>query len=245
MPCAEPFFFPGGKQGCLLVHGFTGTCNEMGWMGEYLHAQGFTVLGVRLAGHGTRPDDMLRVRRTDWVASVEDGLALLRGCTDQQFCAGLSMGGALTLYAAAHMPVDGIITISTPVRLPDWRVRFIRPLSRLMPRLEKGPPDWKNPEAAATHVEYPFYPTIALAELRDLLVKVRLSVPKIRVPALLVHSRLDASIPPENMQWIYDHLGSQCKEMLWVENSNHVVVREPDREKVFQAAVRFMRERCQ
>ena len=48
-------------------------------MGEYLSAQGYPSLGVRLAGHATRPEDMIRSRYTDWMASVEDGYHLLRG----------------------------------------------------------------------------------------------------------------------------------------------------------------------
>jgi hypothetical protein len=47
---AEPFFFPGGPIGVLLVHGFTGSPKEMRWMGEYLAQDGFTVLGIRLPG---------------------------------------------------------------------------------------------------------------------------------------------------------------------------------------------------
>jgi len=40
IPTAEPFYFPGNKIGCLLVHGFTGTPKEMRWMGEYLGSSG-------------------------------------------------------------------------------------------------------------------------------------------------------------------------------------------------------------
>jgi len=50
-PGAEPFFLSGSRCGCLLVHGFTGTPKEMRWMGENLHSQGYTVLGIRLSGH--------------------------------------------------------------------------------------------------------------------------------------------------------------------------------------------------
>ena len=46
----EEFFFQGGKQGVVLVHGYTGAPGEMRLLGEYLHQQGLTVLGVRLAG---------------------------------------------------------------------------------------------------------------------------------------------------------------------------------------------------
>ena len=49
---------PGGKKGVLLIHGFTGLPAELLLMGEFLNKQGFTVLGVRLAGHGTTVEDM-------------------------------------------------------------------------------------------------------------------------------------------------------------------------------------------
>ncbi|HLA87386.1 MAG TPA: hypothetical protein VJL10_05165, partial [Anaerolineales bacterium] len=70
IPTTEPFFFSGGRTGCLLIHGFTGTPKEMRWMGEYLNQQGLTCLGIRLAGHATHPEDMRRSRWTDWAASV-------------------------------------------------------------------------------------------------------------------------------------------------------------------------------
>ena len=55
-------------------------------MGEYLNQQGYTCLGVRLAGHATNPEDMIRARWTDWTASVEDGYNLLRGAVDRSSC---------------------------------------------------------------------------------------------------------------------------------------------------------------
>ena len=73
---AEPFFIPGGPVGCVLVHGFTGSPKEMRMLGEYLHQQGHSVFGVRLAGHATTMEDMIRSRRQDWLASVEDGYHL-------------------------------------------------------------------------------------------------------------------------------------------------------------------------
>ncbi|NTV37277.1 MAG: carboxylesterase, partial [Anaerolineaceae bacterium] len=55
MSTAEPFLLPGGKVGCLLIHGFTGTPKEMRWWGEDLAGRGYTVLAPRLAGHATTP----------------------------------------------------------------------------------------------------------------------------------------------------------------------------------------------
>ena len=78
----EPFFFKGNQVGCLLVHGFPGTPQEMRWLGEFLQNQGYSVLGVRLSGHATQPSDLLRVRSSDWLADLEDGYHWLSGtCT--------------------------------------------------------------------------------------------------------------------------------------------------------------------
>jgi len=66
IPGAETFFFPGGKVGCLLTHGFTASPQEMHELGTRLASQGHTILGVRLFGHGTRLEDMARSRWPDW-----------------------------------------------------------------------------------------------------------------------------------------------------------------------------------
>ncbi len=241
LPTAEPFYFPGGPTACLLVHGFTGTPKEMRWMGEYLARRGYTVLGVRLAGHATQPADIVRTRWPDWLASVEDGYHLLRGSSEHVFVCGLSMGGIISLLFASHFPVAGAIALSTPYALPDdWRLRFIKLLYWLVPHVPKGPPDWRNPEAVRDHIDYPDYPTRAILELKDLLVQMQRALPSVSTPVLLVQSRQDGSVAPESMQRIYDCLGTSDKQMLWVENSGHVITREPDRQQVFEAVEAFI-----
>ena len=232
---------PGDDTGCLLVHGFTGTPKEMRWLGEYLNAAGRSVLGVRLAGHATSLDDMARTRWQDWLASVEDGLGLPSGVTTRIFVLGLSMRGVPSLPAGARYPVAGVVAMSTPYQMqPDWRLRFVRPISAVMPRVDKGAPDWRNPDAARDHVDYPYYPTRSVGELNSLLAEMRAALPSVRVPVLLVHSRQDTGVPPANMENIYARLGSSDKTMLWVENSGHVIIREPEREKIFEAALQFI-----
>jgi carboxylesterase len=242
MQGAEPFYLPGGPTGCLLIHGFTGTPREMRWMGEYLAEKGFTVLGIRLSGHATSPEDMRRSHWRDWIASVEDGVTLLRDTCRHVYTIGLSMGGALSLIAASRYPVDGAVAISTPYDMPpDWRLPFIKPLSIIIRNVSKGQPDWQNPEAAKDHAEYPYYPSAAILQLKALLVEMRSGLAGIRVPIMLVHSKMDKSIDPSNLARIYASLGTNDKSRLLVEHSGHVIVREPDRELVFKATVDFIR----
>jgi carboxylesterase len=241
IPTAEPFFFPGNRIGCLLIHGYTGAPKEMRWMGEYLGNLGYTVLGLRLAGHATQPEDMSRMRWQDWVTSVEDGYYMLKGWVDQVFVVGLSMGGILSLLFASQHPVSGVVAMSTPYALPDDpRLPFIRIISVFIPNVKQGPSDWQNPEAAKDHVCYPYFPTRAVIQLRDLLSEMRSALPMVRVPVLLIHSKQDTGVVPHNAEQILAALGSQDKQLFWVENSGHVIPREPDRYLAFKTTNEFI-----
>lgn len=239
----EPFYYPGSRVGCLLVHGFTGAPNEMLDLGKYLADQGYSVHGVRLSGHGTRVEDMPRAHWQDWLTSVEDGYHLLKRQCDQIVVMGLSMGGILSLTIASRLPVSGVVAMSTPYALPpDWRLRFVRFFSVFVKRINKGEPDWLDPEAAADHVDYPYYPTRSIAELRDLVDEMQTGLPLITAPVLIIHSKTDTSVPPPNAENILAALGSKDKTLVWVERSAHVITRDIARQRVFEVATAFVRK---
>jgi len=249
IPTAEPFFFPGsGKNariGCLVQHGFTGTPKEMRWLGEYLTQKGFTVCGMRLAGHATDPEHMIRSRKEDWLATMEDGYHLLRSSCEKVFFLGLSMGGILSLTMASRLPVAGVVAMSTPFNLPpDPRLKFLKLISIFNPYLPKGSEEpgsgWFDREVWKQHVAYPQNPMRSIAELNQLMGLMRLSLPKVKVPVLLIHSRDDDYVIKDSMESIYNSLGSTDKEKMWVEGGGHVITEEPTRHVVFGAAVRFI-----
>lgn len=243
---AEPFFLPGdaSKPACLLVHGFTGTPKEMRWMGEYLSAQGYTCLGVRLAGHATRPKDMVRSRWTDWTASIEDGCNLLRGVTDRIFLVGLSMGGVLSLLMSTRLDVIGVVAMSTPyelpVHVPAWEMRAFSWFKTYMRKAKEPNEGWFDQDAFASHISYPLNPVRSAAELQVMLGRMRSALPKIAVPVLLIHSKDDKYVPPDSMPRIFERLTTSEKEMLWVTGSGHVVTRDAARQQVFEAAAAFI-----
>jgi carboxylesterase len=254
IPSAEPFFFPGGPVGCLLVHGFTGTPKEMRWLGEYLAAQGHSVLGVRLAGHATCVEDMLRTRWPDWLASVEDGYRLLSGTVKQVYLAGLSLGGILSLTFASgrftpDCPVAGVVGMAVPHHLPinPLLLKTIKVISLFKRSLEPGPSDWYDHQAEQQHTCYQVTPLREVAELRDLLAEMIIGLPKVTAPVTLIYSRDDQTVRPEekHADLIYDQLGSQTKKLVWIEKSGHNMTRDLQRDIVFKNVADFIADGSQ
>lgn len=245
---AEPFLLLGdrSKPACLLIHGFTGTPKEMHWMGEYLNEQGFTCLGIRLAGHATNPEDMIRSNWTDWTASVEDGYHLLRGVTKDIFLMGLSMGGILSLLMSTRLEVRGAVGMSTPYKLPDDpRLRHIDWIARMIPFMPKSDEEpgagWFDKEAWKGHISYPMNPVRSIGQLNKLLGEMRAALPKIDVPVLLIHSKDDKYVLPENMELIHADLKKASdKTKLYVTGSGHVVTRDAARRQVFESVLEFI-----
>ena len=215
-------------------------------MAEYLNRQGYTGLGVSLAGHATHPEDMIRSRYTDWIASVESGYHLLRGITDTIFLAGLSMGGVLALLTSASLNVRGVIAMSTPSRLPkDYPVWFLRAASKVMKYNPKrrGEPGsgWFDKTAYQAQVSYPQNPVRSVAELKELILAMNAALPEVTVPVLLMHSKDDTYVLPENMDRIYSGLvNAHDKTKLYITGSGHVLTRDAAREQVFKSALEFI-----
>jgi esterase/lipase len=136
----------------------------------------------------------------------------------------------------------GVIAISTPYEMPpDPRLKFIRMLQWIMPRVPKGESDWTDPIPESDHIDYPYYPTKSIIELQSLITQMQIALPKIDIPTLLMHSRKDGSVSPDQMEKIFTQLGTRDKEMSWIEEGGHVIVRDIERERVFQTAENFIR----
>jgi carboxylesterase len=236
------FHFPGGPVGCLLVHGFTGSPPEMRGLGEYLAALGYTVRGPLLPGHGTSPEHMATTGARDWLAGAEADLRRLQDECRTVFVGGLSMGGLLSLILASQYPVAGVISMSTPASLPDWRVKFL-PLLRYFVKwvpTSDEESDLTDPEALGRLSSYERTPTVCVVELNRLIGRIRRALPRVTAPALIIQSTGDRHIPPDSAQLIHDCIGSADKTLRFFHHSGHAITVDTEREAVWQAVGEFI-----
>ena len=236
----EPFFFAGGSIGCVLLHGFTAAPREMRPMGEFLNERGIAVHGARLAGHGTRPEDLARTTWRDWYTSALGAVHGLRGRCRAVFTCGLSLGGALSLLLAADKEVDGAIAVNTPLHPYDRRLKYARFLAPLKPYTPKGLANLHDPAALADHADYLRIPTRAAAELRRVTRALERALPRVDAPVLVIQSRLDRVVPPENGQTIFDRIATSDKRLVWLARGGHIATEDYDKEIVFDEALRFI-----
>lgn len=215
-------------------------------MGEYLNQQGLTCLGIRLNGHATDPADMVRSRWSDWTASVQDGYHLLSGSVDRIYLVGLSMGGVLSLLMSARLDVAGVVAMSTPYQLPNdyplWALRLYGMFVRDNPKSKEVPgASWFDKAAYADHISYPRNPMRSVVELKLLLKEMQTALPEVRKPVLLIHSKDDPYVPPENMEKIHAGLvHASAKTKVYVTGSGHVITRDAARRQVFELARDFI-----
>lgn len=229
-------------MGCLLLHGFTGSPPEMRLLGEFLNQRGVTVSAPLLAGHGTTPEALSCTRWRDWVASAEEAWGALRQSCTTIVVGGLSMGALLACHMAAlHPEAAGLVVYSPAIRLANpWLglTPVLRWVVRQVPKGEND--DHTDPQARQRTWHYGTYPTAGLDELRKLQQGVRRELGRIRVPALVFYSSLDTAIHPGAGQYLFDHLGSEKKELVTLHNSGHILTVDSERESVFARTYGFM-----
>lgn len=240
LPGAEPFFFSGGKTGVLVCHGFTGSTQSMRGLGEHLHAAGHTVMGPRLAGHGTTPQDMATTTASDWIASVDAALAELKTHCDRIFMVGLSMGGILTLYTAAQHAgtILGAISINAPVRVGSPDLAGLA-LNALAPAFIPGVgSDIKDP--GSKELAYAELPIASLRQLYALASVTRDLLPRITCPTLVMQSREDHLVHPDNARRIVREIGASRIELQWLDNSYHVATLDHDKALIAARTTAFI-----
>lgn len=251
LPSTDAFVLPGGDIGCLLIHGFTGTPYEMRFVGEQLHAAGCTVIGVRLAGHTTRAEDLAQFARSDWYASVNDGFDALMGQCRHCVVVGLSLGSLLALRLALDRPaaIGGIVLLSSALVLANpWPARvgrFLHPVVRWLPWrwqfVHKGMSDIADETARAMHPGYRVMPLRGIFELVALQREVRRLLPQVRQPALIIHSAQDHTAPLINLTLLEKALPSVRRTVV-LERSFHVLTVDAEKDLVAQEITRFVQD---
>lgn len=239
----QPAFTPARPCiGVLLVHGLNGSQQDFAEIETRLLERGMVVVNMLLPGHGSTIRDMLNTGWDDWSQAVLDELRALKQRCDVVFLVGHSMGGALSLHAAAHEEVAGIVSICAPLYMrPGLKaaVRLVKYITPLLPVLRE---DVRDREERRLHPRgnYRWTPMRPVESLLQFLPHLREELPRITAPALIMTSIHDHVVPARDGRDIYRRIGSREKHLVTFHHSYHIVMRDYDREEVFSKILAFI-----
>ena len=235
------------KAGVVLAHGYMAAPLEVREFADYLYQQGYAVYGVRLAGHGTSPEDLASRKWEEWYESFNRGYAIIKSLTDNIILGGFSTGGSMAMIAAARKQnkVQAVFSVCAPLQLRSYGFRLapsVASLNSMLRGIGRNTSTWdyvaNEPENA--HINYTRNPINGLNELSRVITEMEHALPQVKVPALVVQGSKDPTVNPDSARQIFSLLGSEYKKLLILERSRHGIVNGLGRDDVFEEVAHFL-----
>ena len=229
----------GTGRAVLLLHGFGDTPQTLHYVADALQAAGYTVRAPLLPGHGRTLADFRASRAKQWIAAARDAYAELAATFGPSPVVGLSMGGALGIILAAETPTMPALALVAPYVSVPRRARFV---ARFYPLWELLTPYFRSggersildPAERAQALGYGVLTPRLLFELSRVVRRVQVSLPRVRVPTLVIHGLNDERIPPDAAAREYARLGAAEKELVWTKEGGHVLTVDYGRDRVIE-----------
>lgn len=243
----------------FLIHGLTGTPNEMRSLANYFNRKGYSIVCPNLANHGEPIWVLKYTKWQEFYASVKSALSSrLRQSQDGPvFIAGLSMGAILALLAAEEFPdrISAVSCLAPTLFYDGWNSpdsKFFLPLGqhtflKYFFYFKEEPPYGIKNEAVRERVDryysharlddiegvgqygYPYFPVTLLCELQSMVKYVSPRLKNVKQPLQLIQAKDDDVASIKNSKFIYDRIRSIDKEMVFIYDSYHVITADQER----------------
>ena len=261
------FFLPGDKNLCFLIHGLTGTPKEMNSIAQRLNKRGFSVAAPLMVNHDKSISCLKRTTWEELYNSVRNEFIKYADDYENIFVAGLSFGALIGILLAYEFPnkVKALNCFSPTLFYDGWgnpKSRFLLPLvyktplkywfyfkeeypyglknERLRSKVESFYKDAKLFDYSKVHLYgYPVIPVSCMYQNTLLAKKVKSVLKNIHTPIQLLQARDDDVTSPKNSYYIYNHISSQDKNIIFLENSYHIITADQERDKVAEKTVAF------
>jgi carboxylesterase len=221
----------------LLLHGFGDTPQTLHYMADALHRAGYTVRAPLLPGHGRTLADFSAARAKAWITAARGAYTELSASFGPSPVVGLSMGGALGIILAAETPAMPALALVAPYVSIPRRARIV---ARFHPVWELVTPYFRSGGERSIldttereqSLGYGVLTPRLLFELSRVVRRVQVSLPRVRVPTLVIHGLNDERIPPDAAAREYARLGAPEKKLVWTEEGGHVLTVDFGRDRV-------------
>jgi carboxylesterase len=220
------------KTGCLLIHGFGGSPDEVAPLGEFLQQRGIEVHMPQLKGHTGRWTDLSRANYRDWIESTELGLKELKTRCDNVIVVGFSMGGLLTIQLSSKYELTGIILMNMPVYYWNVRQMAINVFGDI--RLGRYDNIIRYIRSSVS------LPPQAMVNFKVLLHKTTRLIPDISCPVMICQAMDDDAVQWRSARYIFDTVASPVKSVRYYNDAGHQICQSLAASQLFEDTILFI-----
>lgn len=243
---ALPYYLPGNRQLFILVHGFTGSPDDLRPLARLLNKLGYSVRVPLLPGHGGVWTDLVKFTYADWWQAIKQELTQAQGQYDHVFLLGYSFGANLALDLAARYPelVTGLISLGAALYLRyDWPIKYLSSILEVFsPYYQKG---YIREDKIEDYEKTGCYSQIPYASLREFKYFIdhytKKTLHKVCVPSLIIHCRDDSIVKPRSSEVIYQTISSTKKQILILDEIDHNPISSRRRDLIFLEIISFIK----
>lgn len=237
----QSFTLEGDRRAVLLLHGFTGSTKDVKKLGEYLNKRGYTCHAPMYRGHGVSPEEILKYGAKYWWEDVTKGYHHLKELGYEEIAVvGISLGGVFTLKVGAEFPVKGVVSMCAPIkrRSKDGLFERLYNYAKVYKQFEGKEPEQIEKELE----ELKSLPQDAIIEVQKMIEHTSDEIEEIHAPTLVLQGKLDDALYQESAPYIYETVETDEKEIIWYQNSGHIITLGKERDKVFEDTLNFLDE---
>lgn len=220
------------KTKCLIIHGFAGGVHQVKTLIQHLIGLGYDVACPTLKGHSGNREDMKKATYLEWIDSAERELIRLKKSGDEIVLIGFSMGGLIAFNLALKHDIKAIVTINTPI--------FFWSISQVLRNIAD---DLKN--LRLNHLKRYFRakkssPFSAMIQFILLLRQTKPALKKIICPLMIIQAEDDDTVRRKSVDYIYKHVSSDRKKIIYFPEGGHLILESPIAEKVAGCVENFL-----
>ena len=246
---AKPFFYPakpGSDSLVLLIHGFSGTTFDLREIGQYLAKQGINAKGIRLAGHGSSPEDLEKTNPGDWWQSADNELQAVKDKYKNIFLVGYSFGANLAIDLAVRYPeiIKSVILLGPSVFVRrDKLYRFLLPIKRIFFHNQKIMLGSKK--SRLEYQEKGGYTKISIKNVKEFFDYIndytKKEISQLNVPTLIIQSTRDRVVHPKSAHYVYKNIKSSKKDLMLLDDHEHNPFFCDQRQEIFEKIINFLK----
>jgi len=224
--------------GCLIIHGYTGGPYEVDPLREYLQDRtDWKVVVPVLEGHG-EDLDLADANHENWIDDARNALHELQAECETIYVIGFSMGGMIAAYLAATEKIDKLVLLATARKYLSFKYLGYYMAEMIGDRF-KGTLD-ENERYLHFKSKWGGVPLKANIEFMKLVNRTKDYLKDIQTPVFIAQGQRDQMVPFKTAYSIDEEIGSAEKEVVFFEQSDHLICLGEDGKVLNKMIYRFL-----